>query len=38
MNIDLSEEQKLIRTSTQEFLKKEFPKDYIRELEESEEG
>lgn len=38
MNIDLSEEQKLIRTSAKEFLEKEVPKDLIRDLDESEQG
>jgi alkylation response protein AidB-like acyl-CoA dehydrogenase len=38
MDIDLSKEQKLIKTSAREFLEKEFPKDFIRELEESEQG
>ncbi|MFC1821742.1 acyl-CoA dehydrogenase family protein [Thermodesulfobacteriota bacterium] len=38
MNIDLNQEQKLIKSSAKEFLEKEFPKDVVRQLEESEEG
>ena len=38
MDIKLSEEQKLIRSSAKEFLKAEVPTDVVRELEESEEG
>ena len=38
MDVKLSEEQKLIRSSAKEFLKAEVPKDVVRELEESEEG
>ena len=38
MNIDLNQEQKLIKSSAREFLEKEFPKDVVRQLEESEEG
>ncbi|MFH1490980.1 MAG: acyl-CoA dehydrogenase family protein [Pseudomonadota bacterium] len=38
MDVKLSEEQKLIRSSAKEFLKAEAPKDLVRELEESEVG
>lgn len=38
MEIDFNKEQKLIRTSAREFLQAEFPKDIVRELEESDEG
>jgi alkylation response protein AidB-like acyl-CoA dehydrogenase len=38
MDVKLSEEQKLIRSSAKEFLKAEVPTDLVRELEESEEG
>jgi len=38
MNIDLNQEQKLIKSSAREFLEKEYPKDVVRQLEESEEG
>ena len=38
MDVKFSEEQKLIKSSAQEFLKAEVPKDFVRELEESEKG
>ena len=38
MDMNFSEEQKLIRSSAKEFLEAEVPKDVVRELEESEEG
>ncbi|MBW1774149.1 MAG: acyl-CoA/acyl-ACP dehydrogenase [Deltaproteobacteria bacterium] len=38
MDVNFSEEQKLIKSSAREFLKAEVPKDVVRELEESEEG
>lgn len=38
MDVNFSEEQKLIRSSAKEFLEAEVPKDVVRELEESEEG
>ena len=38
MDVMLSEEQKLIRSSAKEFLKAEVPTDVVRALEESEEG
>ena len=38
MDVKLSEEQKLIRSSAKEFLKAEVTPDVVRELEESEEG
>jgi len=38
MDVNFSEEQKLIRSSAKEFLEAEVPKDVVRKLEESEEG
>ncbi len=38
MNLDINKEQKMIKSSARDFLKSKFPKDYIRELEESEKG
>jgi alkylation response protein AidB-like acyl-CoA dehydrogenase len=38
MDVNFSEEQKLIRSSAKEFLEAEVPKDVVRELEESEAG
>jgi len=38
MDVKFSVEQKLIKSSAQEFLKAEVPKDFVRELEESEKG
>ena len=38
MDVNFSEEQKLIKSSAKEFLEAEVPKDVVRELEESEEG
>ncbi len=38
MDVNFSEEQKLIRSSAKEFLEAEVPKDVVRELAESEEG
>ena len=38
MDVNFSEEQKLIKSSAREFLQAEVPKDVVRELEESEEG
>ena len=38
MDVEFSEEQKLIRSSAKEFLKAEVPKDIVRQLEESDEG
>ena len=38
MNIDLSEEQAMLRASARDFLQKEMPKSLVRELEESELG
>lgn len=38
MDVNFSEEQKLIRSSAKEFLEAEVPKDVVREIEESAEG
>ena len=38
MDFGFNKEQKLIKSSAREFLEKEFTKDVVRELEESEEG
>jgi alkylation response protein AidB-like acyl-CoA dehydrogenase len=38
MDFGFNKEQKLIKSSAREFLEKEFPKDVVRELEDSEEG
>ncbi len=38
MNLDFSEEQEMLRTTTRDFLTKECPKTLVRELEEDEKG
>jgi len=38
MNLGLSEEQEMLKTSARDFLQKEFPKKLVRQLDESETG
>ena len=38
MNLDLTEEQEMLRTSARDFLTKECPKALVRKLEEDEKG